>query len=47
MRLFARLKTIAVIIWAVALALLVPFFFYNYSGGWLQSVAAFWPLSRP
>lgn len=47
MRLLVKLRTLLVIIWALALALLVPFFFFNYGGGWIHTVAAFWPLSRP
>lgn len=47
MRLFERIRTLVVIIWAIALALLVPVFFFNYGGGWIHKVAAFWPLSHP
>lgn len=43
----AKLKTVAVLTWAVALALLVPFFFFNYGGRWLLRVAELWPLTHP
>ncbi|MBN1826636.1 MAG: hypothetical protein JW958_10240 [Candidatus Eisenbacteria bacterium] len=33
--------------WAIALALLVPFFFLNYGGRWLLRVAEHWPLTHP
>ena len=47
MKVCAILKTLIVITWALALALLVPFFFFNYGGHWLHRVAEFWPLSHP
>jgi hypothetical protein len=43
----AKAKALAVLSWAVALALLVPFFFFNYGGRWLREVAEWWPLAHP
>ena len=45
--LFAKLRIAAVFAWALALALLVPAFFFNYGGRWLCRVAEFWPLTYP
>jgi hypothetical protein len=47
MRLLATLRILAVILWAVVLALLVPVFFFNYGGRWLLRLAELWPLNRP
>lgn len=47
MQMIARLRTLLVFFWALALALLVPLFFFNYGGRWLLRVADFWPLQHP
>lgn len=47
MRWLARIRTLLVVLWALALALLVPFFFLNYGGRWLLRVAELWPLEHP
>jgi hypothetical protein len=36
-----------VILWALALALLVPLFFFHFGGQWLRQLAELWPLGRP
>jgi hypothetical protein len=43
----ATLRAVLVIAWAVALALLVPLFFFNFGGQWLHRIADFWPLNYP
>ncbi len=41
------LRTVLVVIWALALLVLVPVFFLNYGGGWLHRLAESWPLIYP
>ena len=47
MRFPAMIRMVLGFLWAIALALLVPLFFFNYGGGWLLRVAEFWPLHHP
>lgn len=47
MRWTARIRAFLVFLWAIALALLVPFFFINYGGRWLYKIAEIWPLRHP